>query len=102
MASLNGYCPVFMQEEKVLQENDDLEDDKTIARKLLDQLSDVERKAIALYYTARLTETEIEMALELRPGSMAKLKMELRKRFFAALAARRRLQGLDGTDPRLQ
>lgn len=71
---------------------DDRENDLTLALQLLERLPEVERKAIAMQYRERQSNPQIERALGLCEGHLVELKIELRKQFFTALAARRRVQ----------
>jgi hypothetical protein len=65
--------------------------DEAIVRELLAALPEPELLALASYYRGLKGASEIEQWLQLRPGRMAEIRMELRKRFLARL-----LSGAEG------
>jgi hypothetical protein len=66
-------------------------DDLALARQLLSAIPDRERIALDRYYGGLETAAQIEAALCWRPGTLADLRLELRKRFFIGLLGRDRL-----------
>jgi hypothetical protein len=77
------------------EQHSDMVDDQQVALDLLEQLSDTERAAIALHFRG-LENEQVETALCLQKGCLGELRIELQKRFFAALAAGGRIRGLSG------